>query len=152
MRSLILLVLLATVAGCRSQKELRQDSSCLVDSVARVEHHRTIATIDSVIRQTSFDFDTLEVQVERPVAYAEVPEIIRLKAIKGRVIDSRKLEYNQVEDYNRKDTVAYKQSMVESSSEHSATTRLYKPPSGTAILVVAIVIAGVVVYLFFRKR
>ena len=152
MRSLILLVLLATVAGCRSQKELRQDSTCLVDSVARVEHHRTIATIDSVIRQTSFDFDTLEVQVERPVAYAEKPEIIRLKAIKGRVIDSRKLKHNQVEDYNRKDTVAYKQSMVESSSEHSATTRLYNPPSGTAILVVAIVIAGVEIYLFLRKR
>ena len=152
MRSLILLVLLATVAGCRSQKELRQENSCLVDSVARVEHHRTIATIDSVIRQTSFDFDTLEVSVERPVAYAEKPEIIRLKAIKGRVIDSRKLKHNQVENYNRKDTVAYKQSMVESSSEHSATTRLYNPPSGTAILVVAIVIAGVVVYLFLRKR
>ena len=152
MRSLILLVLLATVAGCRSQKELRQENSCLVDSVARVEHHRTIATIDSVIRQTSFDFDTLEVSVECPVAYAEKPEIIRLKAIKGRVIDSRKLKHNQVEDYNRKDTVAYKQSMVESSSEHSATTRLYNPPSGTAILVVAIVIAGVVVYLFLRKR
>lgn len=152
MRSLILLVLLATVAGCRSQKELRQENSCLVDSVARVEHHRTIATIDSVIRQTSFDFDTLEVQVERPVAYAEKPEIVRLRAVKGRVIDSRKLKHNQVEDYNRKDTVAYKQSMVESSSEHSATTRLYNPPSGTAILVVAIVIAGVVVYLFLRKR
>ena len=152
MRSLILLVLLATVAGCRSQKELRQDSTCLVDSVARVEHHRTIATIDSVIRQTSFDFDTLEVQVERPVAYAEKPEIIRLKAIKGRVIDSRKLKHNQVEDYNRKDTVAYKQSMVESSSEHSATTRLYNPPSGTAVMIIAIVIAGVVVYLFLRKR
>ena len=152
MRSLILLVLLATVAGCRSQKELRQDSTCLVDSVARVEHHRTIATIDSVIRQTSFDFDTLEVQVERPVAYAEKPEIIRLKAIKGRVIDSRKLKHNQVENYNRKDTVAYKQSMVESSSEHSATTRLYNPPSGTAVMIIAIVIAGVVVYLFLRKR
>lgn len=152
MRSLILLVLLATVAGCRSQKELRQDNACLVDSVARVEHHRTIATIDSVIRLTSFDFDTLEVSVERPVAYAEKSEIVRLRAVKGRVIDSRKLEHNQVEDYNRKDTVAYKQSMVESSSEHSATTRLYNPPSGTAILVVAIVIAGGVVYLFLRKR
>lgn len=152
MRSLILLVLLATVTGCRSQKELRQDNAYLVDSVARVEHHRTIATIDSVIRQTSFDFDTLEVRVERPVAYAEKSEIVRLRAVKGRVIDSRKLEHNQVEDYNRKDTVAYKQSMVESSSEHSATTRLYNPPSGTAILVVAIVIAGGVVYLFLRKR
>lgn len=152
MRSLILLVLLATVAGCRSQKELRQDASCLVDSVARVEHHRTIATIDSVIRQTSFDFDTLEVCVERPVAYAEVPEVIRLKAIKGRVIDKRSAYRDSVEVFNRLDTVAYHQSAAETSTEHSATTRLYNPPSGTAILVVAIVIARVVVYIFLRKR
>ena len=152
MRSLILLVLLATVAGCRSQKELRQDSTCLVDSVARVEHHRTIATIDSVIRQTSFDFDTLEVSVERPVAYAEKPEVIRLKAIKGRVISQRSAYRDSVEVFNRLDTVAYKTSAVKTSTEHSATTRLYNPPSGTAVCIIAIVIAGVVVYLFLRKQ
>lgn len=152
MRSLILLVLLATVAGCRSQKELRQNNSSLVDSVARVEHHRTIATIDSVIRQTSFDFDTLEVSIERPIAYAEKPEVIRLKAIKGRVIEQRSAYRDSVEVFNRLDTVVYKTAAVKTSTEHSATTRLYNPPSGTAVLIIAIVIAGVVVYLFFRKR
>lgn len=152
MRSLILLVLLATVTGCRSQKELRQEKSCLVDSVARVEHHRTIAAIDSVIRQTSFDFDTLEVCLERPVAYAEVPEILRLRAVKGRVIEQRSAYRDSVEVFNRLDTVAYKTYAVKTSTEHSATTRLYNPPSGTAVLITAIIIAGLLVYFFFRKR
>lgn len=84
--------------------------------------------------------------------YAEAPEVIRLTATKGRVIDSRKLQHNQVEDYNRIDTVAYHQATVESSAEHSATTRLYNPPSGTAVAVVALIIAGVLIFLFLRKK
>lgn len=92
MRSIIFILALALITSCRSHKELQQDKSLAVDSVARSEHHRTIAVIDSMMRSTSFDFDTLEVQVERPTAYTEKPEVIRLKAIKGRVIDNRRVQ------------------------------------------------------------
>ena len=152
MRSLILLLALALITSCRSHKELQQDKSLAVDSVARSEHHRTIATIDSMMRSTSFDFDTLEVQVERPTAYAEKPEVIRLKAVKGRVIDKRRVERNQVEAYNQLDTVAYKKSAAEASTEHSATTRLYNPPDGTAAVIITILVIGCLIYVFYRKR
>ncbi len=152
MRSLILLLALALITSCRSHKELQQDKSVAVDSVARSEHHRTIATIDSMIRSTSFDFDTLEVQVERPTAYAEKPEVIRLKAVKGRVIDKRRVERNQVEAYNQLDTVAYKKSAAEASTEHTATTRLYNPPNGTAVAIITILVIGCLIYVFYRKR
>lgn len=152
MRSLILLLALALITSCRSQKELQQDKSVAVDSVARSEHHRTIATIDSMMRSTSFDFDTLEVQVERPTAYAEKPEVIRLKAVKGRVIDKRRVERNQVEAYNQLDTVAYKKSAAEASTEHTATTRLYNPPNGTAVAIITILVIGCLIYVFYRKR
>ncbi len=152
MRSLILLLALALITSCRSHKELQQDKSVAVDSVARSEHHRTIATIDSMMRSTSFDFDTLEVRVERPTAYAEKPEVIRLKAVKGRVIDKRRVERNQVEAYNQLDTVAYKKSAAEASTEHTATTRLYNPPNGTAVAVIALIIAGVLIYFFSPKK
>ena len=152
MRSLIFILTLALITSCRSHKELQQDKSLAVDSVARSEHHRTIAVIDSVMRSTSFDFDTLEVRVERPTAYAEKPEVIRLKATKGRVRDQRRVQRNQVEAFNRLDTVAYRQSAAESSTEHTATTRLYNPPDGTAVLIIALVIAGILFYVFYRKR
>lgn len=152
MRSLILLLALALITSCRSHKELQQDKSLAVDSVARSEHHRTIATIDSMMRSTSFDFDTLEVQVERPTAYAEKPEVIRLKAVKGRVIDKRRVERNQVEAYNQLDTVAYKKSAAEASTEHTATTRLYNPPNGTAVAIITILVIGCLIYVFYRKR
>lgn len=152
MRSLIFILALALITSCRSHKELQQDKSLAVDSVARSEHHRTIAVIDSMMRSTSFDFDTLEVQVERPTAYAETPEVIRLKATKGRVRDQRRVQRNQVEAFNRLDTVAYRQSAAESSTEHTATTRLYNPPDGTAVLIIALVIAGILFYVFYRKR
>ena len=152
MRSLILLIALALITSCRSHKELQQDKSVAVDSVARSEHHRTIATIDSMMRSTSFDFDTLEVQVERPTAYAEKPEVIRLKAIKGRVIDKRRVQRNQVEAYNQLDTVAYKKSAAEASMEHTATTRLYNPPNGTAVAFITILVIGCLIYVFYRKR
>ncbi len=152
MRSLILLLALALITSCRSHKELQQDKSLAVDSVARSEHHRTIATIDSMMRSTTFDFDTLEVQVERPTAYAEKPEVIRLKAVKGRVIDNRRVQRNQVEAYNQLDTVAYKKSAAEASTEYSATTRLYNPPNGTAVAIITILVIGCLIYVFYRKR
>lgn len=152
MRSLILLLALALITSCRSHKELQQDKSLAVDSVARSEHHRTIATIDSMMRSTTFDFDTLEVQVERPTAYAEAPEVIRLKAVKGRVIDNRRVQRNQVEAYNQLDTVAYKKSAAEASTEHTATTRLYNPPNGTAVAIITILVIGCLIYVFYRKR
>lgn len=152
MRSLILLLALALITSCRSHKELQQDKSLAVDSVARSEHHRTIATIDSLMRSTSFDFDALEVQVERPTAYAEKPEVIRLKATKGRVIDQRRVQRNQVEAYNQLDTVAYKKSAAEASTEHTATTRLYNPPNGTAVAIITILVIGCLIYVFYRKR
>ena len=152
MRSLILLLALALITSCRSHKELQQDKSLAVDSVARSEHHRTIATIDSLMHSTSFDFDTLEVQVERPTAYAEKPEVIRLKATKGRVIDQRRVQRNQVEAYNQLDTVASKKSAAEASTEHTATTRLYNPPNGTAVAIITILVIGCLIYVFYRKR
>lgn len=152
MRSVILIITLAILTGCKSQKQVVSDKSLDIDSIARSEHHRTIATIDSMMRSTSFDFDTLEVQVERPTAYAEKPEVIRLKAVKGRVIDKRRVQRNQVEAYNQLDTVAYKKSAAEASTEHTATTRLYNPPDGTAVAIITILVIGCLIYVFYRKR
>lgn len=152
MRSVILIITLAILTGCKSQKQVVSDKSLDIDSVARSEHHRTIATIDSMMRSTSFDFDTLEVQIERPTAYAEKPEIIRLKAVKGRVMDKRRVQRNQVEAYNQLDTVAYKKSAAEASTKHTATTRLYNPPDGTALAIITILVIGCLIYVFYRKR
>lgn len=149
---MIFLLALALITSCRSHKELQQDKSLAVDSIARSEHHRTIAVIDSAIRSTSFDFDTLEVSVERPTAYAEKPEVIRLKAVRGRVINQRRVHRDSVEAFNRLDTVAYRQSAAESSTEHTATTRLYNPPDGTAAVIITILVIGGLIYVFYRKR
>ena len=62
MRTMIFLLALALITSCRSHKELQQDKSLAVDSVARSEHHRTIAVIDSAIRNIDFSFDTLKNQ------------------------------------------------------------------------------------------
>jgi hypothetical protein len=152
MRTMIFLLALALITSCRSHKELQQDKSLAADSIARSEHHRTIAVIDSAIRSTSFDFDTLEVSVERPTAYAEKPEVIRLKAVRGRVINQRRVHRDSVEAFNRLDTVAYRQSAAESSTEHTATTRLYNPPDGTAAVIITILVIGGLIYVFYRKR
>lgn len=156
MRSIIFILALALITSCRSHKELQQDKSLAVDSVARSEHHRTIAVIDSAIRNIDFSFDTLKINIERPYSIGDTvacqSEIIRIKAVKGRVIDRRRVLRDSVEAFNRLDTVAYRQSAAESSTEHTATTRLYNPPDGTAVLIIALVIAGILFYVFYRKR
>ena len=156
MRSLIFIIALALITSCRSHKELQQDKSLAVDSVARSEHHRTIAVIDSAIRNIDFSFDTLKINIERPYSIGDTvacqPEIIRIKAVKGRVIDRRRVQRNQVEAFNRLDTVAYRQSAAETSTEHTATTRLYNPPDGTAAVIITILVIGCLIYVFYRKR
>lgn len=152
MRTLIILFLTCALVGCKSQKNVVASQSVNTDSLAHSEHHRSIAVIDSVVRNIDFSFDTLKINIERPVQYAEAPEIIRLTATRGRVIDRRSAQRDSVEAFNRLDTVAYHQSAAESSTEHSATTRLYNPPDGTAVLVIALVISGILFYIFYRKR
>ena len=90
MRYLILLFVTCALIGCKSQKKVVASQSVKTDSLAHSEHHRSIAVIDSLIRNIDFSFDTLKINIERPVEYAEAPEIIRLTATNGRVIDSRK--------------------------------------------------------------
>lgn len=152
MRHLIFLIALALLSSCKTNKNIVSDSSLVTDSLAHSEHHRTVAVIDSAIRHSDFSFDTLKIEIERPSSVGEASEIIRLKAVKGRVIDRRQMFRDSVDAYNSLDTVAYKQSAIEASTEHTATTRAYNPPNGTAICIIAIVIAGILVYLFFRKR
>lgn len=152
MRSIIFIIVLAILTGCKSQKQVVSDKSLDIDSVARSEHHRTIAVIDSAIRNIDFSFDTLKINIERPVQYAEAPEVIRLTATKGRVIDRRSVHRDSVEDFNRLDTVAYRQSAAETSTEHTATTRLYNPPDGTAAVIITILVIGCLIYVFYRKR
>lgn len=156
MRTMIFLLVLALLASCRSHKELQQDKSLAVDSVARSEHHRTIAVIDSAIRNIDFSFDTLKINIERPYSIGDTvacqPEIIRIKAVRGRVIDRRRVHKDSVEAFNRLDTVAYHQSAAETSTEHTATTRLYNPPDGTAAVIITILVIDCLIYVFYRKR
>ncbi len=156
MRSLIFILALALITSCRSHKDLQQDKSLAADSIARSEHHRTIAVIDSAIRNIDFSFDTLKINIERPYSISDTvacqPEIIRIKAVKGRVIDRRRVHKDSVEAFNRLDTVAYHQSAAETSTEHTATTRLYNPPDGTAVMIIALIIAGILFFVCYRKR
>lgn len=156
MRSIIFIIVLAILTGCKSQKQVVSDKSLDIDSVARSEHHRTIAVIDSAIRNIDFSFDTLKINIERPYSIGDTvacqSEIIRIKAVKGRVIDRRRVHRDSVEAFNRLDTVAYHQSAAETSTEHTATTRLYNPPDGTAVLIISLVIAGIFFFVCYRKR
>ncbi len=152
MRSLIILFLTCALVGCKSQKNVVASQSVKTDSLAHSEHHRTIAVIDSAMRHIDFSFDTLKINIERPVEYAEASEIIRVTATKGRVIDKRRVHRDSVEAYNQLDTVAYHQSAAEASTEHTATTRLYNPPDGTAVAIITILVIGCLICVFYRKR
>ena len=152
MRTLIILFLTCALVGCKSQKKVVASQSVNTDSLAHSEHHRSISVIDSVVRNIDFSFDTLKINIERPVEYAEAPEIIRVTATKGRVIDKRRVHRDSVEAYNQLDTVAYHQSAAEASTEHTATTRLYNPPDGTAVAIITILVIGCLIYVFYRKR
>lgn len=149
---ILFFVLEATLSGCRSNKEVVSNTTLSVDSIARSAHHHTMAVIDSLVRNIDFSFDTLKINIERPSSVCDRPEVIRLKAVRGRVIDQRRVHRDSVEVCNRLDTVAYHQSAAETSTEHTATMRLYNPPDATLLIGIAIVIIAVGYILYIRTR
>lgn len=153
MRPLIpFLAMLAVLASCRTHKEMATEKTLATDSVSQSEHHRTIAVLDSAVRSISFDFDTLEVNIERPSAIADIPETIRLRAVKGNVREIKRYIKDSIEHYNSVDSVAYRQSQTGTISEHTATTRLYNPPSGTAIAITGIIVVAILIFACRRKQ
>ena len=156
MRSLIILFLTCALLGCKSQKNVVASQSVNTDSLAHSEHHRSLAVIDSLVRNIDFSFDSLKINIERPYSIGDSvacqPEVIRLKAVRGRIIDRRSAHRDSVEAFNRLDTVAYRQSAAEASTERSASTRLYNPPDGTATTIITILVIGCLIYVFYRKR
>ena len=156
MRSLIILFLTCAIVACKSQKNVVASQSVKTDSLAHSEHHRSLAVIDSLVSNIDFSFDTLKINIERPFYIGDSvtcqPEVIRLKAVRGRVIDRRSAHRDSVEAFNRLVTVAYRQSAAEALTERFASMRLYNPPDGTAVLIIALVIAGILFYVFYRKR
>ena len=152
MRLIMLFAALALLAGCKTNKNLNSEKAVVVDSLATSAHHRSMAVIDSLVSNIDFSFDTLKINIERPVQYAETPEVIRLAAVRGRVVARQSAERNAVAAYNRLDTIAYKQSAVEATTEHSATTRIYNPPSANLLGAVALTLAAVMLYMLIRRK
>ena len=148
-----ILVLAATLTGCRSNKEIAIDTSLSIDSVIRSEHHRTIALSDSVMHSIHFNFDTLSLEIQNPTSsVCDKPATIRLKAVKGRVIDRRSVQRESVEVTSRLDTATYHHATAETSTGHTATTRLYNPPDGNVIIAFALLIIAAGLILYVRKQ
>ena len=148
MRHLIFFFVLALITSCRSQKNLQSDTTISVDSVAQSSIHRTTAVLDSMGTRFNFDFDTLTISVERQVA--TVPEIVRIKAVKGSLASQKSQHRDAIEEFNRIDTIAYKQSTSEQTTEDSATTRIYDPPNASG-LVLLLIIAAIAYFYIHRK-
>ncbi len=154
-----LLMLLAILAACRSQKAVQKDETLAVDSLASTAQHRTIASLDSAFARLSLDFDTLDITIERetpmlPTDTAALPrkETLKLRAVKGKLTDTRARHRQIAEQHQRRDTLAYHLAAADRSAEHTATTRLYDPPSTTGILILLILTLGAALIIFIHRR
>ena len=150
------LVIVLCVSSCGTQKQVQKDVSAATDSVVTAEHHRTIAVSDSIIKNLHFEFDTLTITVERPVhveGQAIRPtEIVRLKAVGGKLNDTRRQHKVAVEAKSRLDSTAYKANSADKSAEHTATTVAYEPPNTTSFLLFVALILGLLAYYFLHRR
>lgn len=151
MRTLTLFAaLLVILAGCKSQKHIVASQSVTTDSLAHSESHRTILQTDCIAARFDFDFDTLNVTIERQVA--DVPEVIKLKAVGGKIIRSKEQNKLAADHHQRLDSIAYKLASADNSMEHTATTAVYNPPSATIIVLVSLLILCGAAYFFFRRK
>lgn len=152
------LLIVLSVSSCGTQKQVQKDVSAATDSVVTAEHHRTIAISDSIIKNLHFEFDTLTITVERPVLLGEAAqairptEIVRLKAVGGKLKDTRQQHKVAVEAKSRLDSTAYKANSADKSAEHTATTVAYEPPNTTSFLLFVALILGLLAYYFLHRR
>lgn len=150
MRSLTLLAIVFLLASCRSQKEAQSEKVVAVDSLARSAHHRTFFQSDSIASRLNFDFDTLTVTIERQVA--EVPEVVKIRAVGGKARRAKEQQKLASDHEERLDTLAYKLASSEATAEHTATTRAYDPPNTTAVILCVLLLGGIMAYLYFRRK
>ena len=150
------LLIVLCVSSCGTQKRVQKDVSAATDSVVTAEHHRTIAVSDSIIKNLHFEFDTLTITVERPVLVEgqaiRPTEIVRLKAVGGKLNDTRRQHKVAVEAKSRLDSTAYKANSADKSAEHTATTVAYEPPNTTSFLLFVALILGLLAYYFLHRR
>lgn len=148
-----ILIFTALFTSCRAKKEITVSDKVDIDSTASIRTSGYILKIDTALRRINFAFDTLDIAIERQVA-ADTTERVRIRAVKGSVIDNRKRIVNDREGYNRLDTVAYHHATATSRAEHTATTSAAEPPNTTLIITalgtVIILVIGVFAYL--RRR
>lgn len=149
---LILLIVCTMLPGCKSQKSVQTDTTIAADSVAKTDRRSAIATVDSVLRTVSFRFDALDVSISRPVPNATAPEILKIRAVHGSIIDSSRSQRAQLENYNRLDSIAYHLSEAGTSTEHTSTTRVYNPPEATIVAFSLILGICILIYLFFSRN
>lgn len=161
MRTLTLFAaLLVILAGCKSQKHTVACQSATTDSLAHSESHRTILQTDCIAARFDFDFDTLNVTIERQVADVPVidgvalpcKELVKLKAVGGKIIRSKEQNKLAAAHEERLDTLAYKLASSDNSMEHTATTAVYNPPSATIIVLASLLILCGAAYFFFRRK
>lgn len=160
--STLILALSLTVlcASCRAKKEIAAESRADIDSVATTVASAHTLKIDSAMRHINFDFDTLEITIERhapdtnPYA-ATLNETVRIRAVGGRLADRRKQIRNDIAGYNRLDTVAYRHASATSRAEYTATTSVAEPPDTTRIFlalgIIVIIVSGIFIYLRRRR-
>ena len=156
----IILLLTALCASCRAKKEIAAESRADTDSVAASLASAYNLRIDSAMRHINFDFDTLEITIERhapdTATCAAAPnETVRIRAVGGKIADCRRQTRNAIAGYNRLDTVAYRHASATSRAEHTATTSVAEPPDTTRIILtlaaLILIVSGIALYLRRRK-
>lgn len=152
-RLLALALIFTALYACKSGKDIVVSGSVDIDSTASIRTSGYILKIDTALRRINFAFDTLDIAIEQQVA-ADTTHRVRIRAVKGSVIDNRKQIVNDIEGYNRLDTVAYHRATATSRAEHTATISAAEPPNTTLIFTalgsVIILVFGVFAYL--RRR
>lgn len=156
----IILLLTALCASCRAKKEIAAENRADTDSVAASLASGYFLRIDTAMRRINFDFDTLDITIERhasdaALSSASPEETVRIRAVGGKIADRRRQTRNAIAGYNRLDTVAYRHASATSRAEHTATTSVAEPPDTTRIILtiaaLILIVSGIALYLR-RKR
>ena len=154
----IILLLTALCASCRAKKEIAAESRADTNSVAASITSGYFLRI--AMRRINFDFDTLDITIERHAADAALSaaspeETVRIRAVGGKIADRRRQTRNAIAGYNRLDTVAYRHASATSRAEHTATTSIAEPPDTTRIILtlatLILIVSGIALYLRRRR-
>ena len=152
MRTLILSVAAIILVACSTHRKVEMvvnDDISLSKTTAAISADSSVI---NMVQSLSCDFDSLEVCYISIDTLALPPSIVHLKARRASLNRNNLISREQRSVAIASDTLAIHRTMDSSNRESTDTAKGYKPPDGTLVVLVLLLMGATIIFFKLRSK